>query len=132
MNKQSEIQAILLKIQDTKYSDIQSPEILLEYGFEMASYISFSGEAMAEAKKILHDARRMAYLKVEGSLIAQDRKWSVSLMKNYVDDLCAKENEYFLLCDRCNSACIHTLDLIRSAISYLKSERFASGFSPST
>ncbi len=129
MNKRSEIQAILTEIQDTTYADVQSPDILLEYGFKLASYLSFSGEAMAEAKKILHDARRAAYLKVEGSTQAQARKWNVTLIKNYVDDSCANENEYYTLCDRCNSACVHTLDLIRSAISYLKSERFAAGFS---
>lgn len=122
MEKKANLQAILQEIQDTKYSDVQSPAMLIEYGFRMASYIAYTGEVCAEAKKILHDARRMAYLNVEGSLIAQERKWSISLMKDFVNDSCAKENEYYTLSDRANAACTHTLDLLRSTLSYLKTE----------
>jgi hypothetical protein len=101
---------------------VQSIDKLLEYGFRLQQWTSLSGEAMAEAKEILHNARRKAYLNVEGSLNAQNKKWSPMLAKDYVNDCCSGENAYYELCNRCNAACTHSLDLVRTAISALKAE----------
>lgn len=126
MNQQEEILRILKEIRTTEYSTIQSIDLLLEYGFRLASYLSFSGEAMAEAKEILHDKRAAALLRVDKDL---NRKVGPSLMRDYINDLCSKDNAYFLLCERCNKACTHTLDLIRTAVSALKQESIVSSYS---
>jgi hypothetical protein len=123
MNQQSEILKILKEIQDTSYNDVDSIELLLQYGFRLSGYQSFSGECMSEAKELLHAAKRKAYLRVMGSLEANGKtKQPVMLIKDYVLDLCSKEAAYYELCDRCNSACTHTLDFIRTAVSALKME----------
>ena len=128
MHKKSEIQAILEVIKNQSYSDVQSIDALLDYGFQLTQHIAFSGEAMSEAKKILHDARRKAYLKVETSMSAQGVKWSPSLVKDYVNDCCADENAYYELCERCNRSATHSVDLVRTAISALKTEMQTQNF----
>lgn len=122
MDKRSEIQAIISAIESTSYSDVQSIPLLLEYGFKLTQWIAFSGEAMSEAKKALHDARRKAYLKVEASVNSQQKKWAPSLVKDYVNDCCANENAFYELCERCNRAATHSVDLCRTAVSALKME----------
>lgn len=122
MNREAEMRGYLGTMEGTTYASLGTIDALLTYGFEVKAFLAASGEAMADAKEQLHIARRDAYLKVEGSLIAQDRKWNVSLMKDYVNDCCAKHNAYFLLCERTNRTAVHTLDLVRTAISALKEE----------
>ena len=128
MQKHSEILAIISSIESTSFSDVQSIDVLLDFGFKLTSWLAFTGEAMSEAKKKLHDARRASYLKVEASLNAQQKKWSPMLAKDYVNDCCSNENAYYELCERCNRACTHTLDLVRTAISALKTELQLSNF----
>lgn len=122
MNKHSEILGILTILQTTSYSDVQSINQLLEYGFQLQQHIAFSGEAMAEAKELLHTARKAAYLKVDASMNAQGKKWTPMLVKDYVNDCCSKENAYYELCERCNRSATHSLDFVRTAISALKAE----------
>lgn len=121
-NRESEMRGYLTELEATSWAGVQSIDALLKFGFDVKSWMAASGEAMVDAKEELHKQRRDAYLKVEGSLIAQERKWNVSMMKDYVNDCCAKANAYFLLCERTNRACYHTIELVRTAISALKEE----------
>src|SRR6478736_5845622 len=118
MNKRPEILAILTAIQDTSYKDVSSPAQLMEYGFELAGWISFTGEAVAEAKELLHNARRQAYINLVASLGAHEKKVGEQMKKDYCNDCCAKEQAYLSLCERANAAATHACDLVRSALSY--------------
>lgn len=129
MNKQAEIFAILSTIESTSYKDVQNPTALLEHGFWLTAQIAFSGEAVAEAKELLHKARKQAYINLVASLGANEKKIGAMLMKDYCNDCCAKENAYLSLCERCNAACTHAADLCRSALSYLKTELATSTYS---
>lgn len=122
MNKRAEILAILTAIQDTGYKEVSNPTQLMEYGFELAGWIAFTGEAVAEAKEILHRTRKQAYINLVASLGAQDKKIGEQMKKDYVNDCCAKEQAYLALCERANAAATHACDLVRSALSYLKTE----------
>jgi hypothetical protein len=122
MNKKADIIAILEAISNTHYKDVSNPQVLLDYGFELTGWIAFSGEAVAEAKELLHNARKRAYINAVGSLGAHGEKMGVMLIKDYVNDICAAENAYLALCERCNAAATHASDLVRSALSYLKTE----------
>jgi hypothetical protein len=122
MEKRAEILAIMQVIQDTNYDELQSPAQLLEYAFKLTGWISFSGETVAEAKELLHNARRKAYINLVASLGAQEKKIGTMLIKEFVLDSCAKESAYLTLCERCNSAATHAADVCRSALSYLKTE----------
>jgi len=126
--KEAEILAILQAIQDMDYSDVSNPTSLLEYGFKLTGWIAFSGECVAQAKQLLHAARKQAYINLVASLGAHEKKIGVMLMKDYCNDVCGKENAYLSLCERCNAACTHAADVCRSALSYLKTELSTSAY----
>jgi len=130
MDKRPQIINILHSMQALNYSDMQSIDLLLDFGFQMVQHIAFSGEAMSEAKEKLHAARKSAYLKIELSTKSQGKQWAPSLLKDYVNDTCSTENAYYELCERCNRAATHTLDIIRTAISALKAEMQSITFQP--
>jgi hypothetical protein len=121
MEKRPEILRILEEIRTTEYSTVGSIDLLLDYGFKMAAYTSFSGEAMAEAKELLHDARRKGLDNID-TLLKHRAKIGPMLVKDYINDICSKENSYFTLCERCNRACTHAGELVRTAVSALKEE----------
>jgi hypothetical protein len=129
IKKQTEILSILTAIRGTSYSDVQSPDKLLEYAFQLTQWIAFTAEAIAEAKEQLHLARKQAYINLVGSLGAQEKKIGAMLMKDYCNDMCSKENAYLTLCERTNAAATHTNDLVRSALSYLKTEMATQNYS---
>jgi hypothetical protein len=122
MNKQAEILAILQTIQDTDYKDVSNPTLLLEYSFKLTGWISFTGEAVAEAKQLLQKARAQQYVNLVASLGSQAKKVGEQMKKDYCNDCCDKENYYFTLCERANAAATHAADVCRSALSYLKTE----------
>jgi hypothetical protein len=126
MDKKQEILRILQEIRTTEYSTIQSIDLLLEYGFRLTQYMAFSGEAMAEAKEQLHDKRSNALLRVDRDL---KKNAGALLIKDYINDLCSKENAFYELCERCNRACTHSVDLVRTAVSALKEEQRVSNYS---
>ena len=122
LTKKADIKAILEAISQTHYKDVNNAVVLLEYGFELTGWIAFSGECVAEAKEILHRARKQAFIDLVASLGAQQKKIGAMLMKDYCNDVCAEENAYLALCERANAAATHASDLVRSALSYLKTE----------
>lgn len=128
MNKQAEVVGILTTIQDTEYKDVANPTQLMEYGFQLAGWIAFTGEAVAEAKELLHNARKQAYLNLVASLGSQGKKIGEQMKKDYCNDCCAKEQAYLSLCERANAAATHACDLVRSALSYLKTEMATSSY----
>lgn len=128
MNKQAEILAILSTIESTSYADVQSPVKMMEYGFQLNGWIAFTAEAIAEAKEALHKARKQAYVNLVASLGSHEKKIGALLMKDYCNDCCAKENAYLALCERANAAATHANDLVRSALSYLKTELATSSY----
>jgi hypothetical protein len=124
----AELVEMLEKVITTSYIDVQSIDKLLEYGFILTQYIARSGLLMSEAKEKLHRARKVAYKMAEDKLKDAGRKYSPLLLKDYINDCCADENALYELAERCNKACVHSNDLIRTAISALKSEMQLSNF----
>jgi hypothetical protein len=124
-----ELTKMMAMLETKNYSDVQSIDALLEYGFELAQYIARSGQLMSEAKEMLHRARRAAYKEAEGILKAKDRKYSPLLLKDYINDCCAEQNALYELADRTNKACTHAHSLVITAVSALKAEMFSSKFS---
>lgn len=125
MDKKEEILRILNEIRTTEYSTLQSIDLLLEYGFRLSQWQAFSGEAMAGAKELLHK-RRQAGLR---EAAAQYKNAPTMIIKDYINDLSAEHHGYYELCERCNRACTHTIDLIRTAVSALKQEQITSQYS---
>ncbi|HEU4903192.1 MAG TPA: hypothetical protein VFT06_10375 [Flavisolibacter sp.] len=124
----AELIEIMQLLTTTKFSDIQSIDALIDHGFVVTAYIARTGQLMSEAKEQLHKARKTAYKASEGILKQAGRKYSPLLLKDYINDCCAEENALYELAERCNRACTHANDLIRTAISALKAERYSSQF----
>lgn len=116
------LKAILDTIEGTDYKNVESPSLLMEYGFKLQQWMAYSGSQMAEAKKALHEARRAAMINLIASLKANGATLGAALQKDYVNDLCAEENSVYELAGRVNSSCIHALDFVRSCLSTLKAE----------
>lgn len=127
MDKKEEILRILKEIRTTDYCTMQSIDLLLEYGFKLTQYLAFSGEAMAEAKELLHKRRQEGLREAA----AQYKNGPTMIIKDYINDLSAVHHGYYELCERCNRACTHTIDLIRTAVSSLKQEMIANSYSQS-
>lgn len=122
MIQANQLQAILDTIEGTNYQDVQSLSLLMDWGFKLQQWMAFAGSQQAEAKKLLHDARRRAMVNLVASLKANGAVLAPSLQKDYVNDLCATENFHYELAERCNRCCVHALDLVRTCISTLKTE----------
>lgn len=123
MVQQNALQGIMDTIEGTTYSDVQSIDRLMEYGFKLQQWIAFSGSQMSVCRETLHAHRKQAMINLMASMAANNVQLSASLQKDYINDLCGPQNAVYELATRCNSACIHNLDFIRSCISALKEER---------
>jgi hypothetical protein len=119
-----ELEAIMNTIEATTYKELQTIDQLIDYGFVMVGWIARTGEIMAAAKEDLHKKRRQAYINAVASLGSQEKKIGALLIKDYINDCCAEENALYELAERCNRAATHCNDLIRTAISALKQEKY--------
>lgn len=122
MIQPTQLQAILDTIEGTSFDQVQSINLLIDWGFKLQQWMAFAGGQQAESKKFLHDARRQAMVNLVASLQANGATLAPSLQKEYVNDLCAVENYNYELAERCNRSCVHSLDFIRTCISVLKEE----------
>lgn len=122
MLQPDQLRAILNTIEATAYSDVQSVDLLMEFGFKLQQWMAFSSEQMAIAKEQLHNMRRQKMINLAGNLKANGAALSATLQKDYINDCCATENAVYELASRTNSSCIHAIDLVRSCISCLKEE----------
>lgn len=116
------LQGILDTIEGTTFNEVQSVNLLMDWGFKLQQWMAFSGSQQAESKRALHNARRQAMVNLVASLKANGADMAISLQKQYVDDLCAEENYNHELAERCSRTCVHSLDFIRTCISTLKTE----------
>lgn len=124
-----EISAELQTTEFTKFSDVQSIDLLLEYGFKLQQYVARTGQLMSEAKEALHKERKQAYHDAELKLKKVGKDFSPMLLKDYINDCCAEANSLYELAERTNRACVHAGDLVRTAVSALKNEWNTSSYS---
>jgi hypothetical protein len=131
MTCKSELEAILSSIENTSFKDVQSIDLLIEWGFSLTQWNARTGLLMSEAKELLHNARKQAYKDAQLKLQEVGKDYSPMLVKDYINDCCAKENAYYELCERANRATVHSGDMVRTAISALKQEFYANKYTPS-
>lgn len=122
MIQPSQLQAILDTIEGTGFDQVQSINLLMDWGFKLQQWMAFSGSQQAECKRALHDARRQAMVNLVASLKANGATLAPSLQKDYVNDLCGQESQHYELAERCCRTCVHALDFVRTCISTLKTE----------
>lgn len=122
MIQPAQLQSILDTIEGTGFDQVQSINLLMEWGFKLQQWMAFAGSQQAVCKHALHDARRQAMVNLVASLKANGATLAPSLQRDYVNDLCANENYNYELAERCCRSCVHALDFVRTCISTLKTE----------
>lgn len=131
MTHKPEVEAILSSIESTSYKDVQSIDLLIDWGFSLTQWNARTAQLMADAKEALHKARKQAYHDAQLKLQEVGKDYSPMLLKDYINDCCAAENGYYELCERANRATVHAGDMIRTAISALKNEYYANKYTQS-
>ena len=116
------VQQIDHELISLKPESIQSITMLMELGVKIASWIAFTGQEMANAKKQLLVAKKQAYHAAMADLKKQGKEVAPSLVKDYVSTMCSEQEGYYLLCDRTNAAATHTLTFLNVCLSCLKEE----------
>lgn len=119
----SELQAILTQIEATDYSQVNSITMLNEWIFKLSGWIAFSGQEMANAKKMLNKAKVKAYDSFVFSRAASGLQITPTLAKDYANSKCDEEQFKYDVAERCNRACVHASDAVRTVISALKTEQ---------
>ena len=122
MIQKEQLIAILNSIEGTDFKNVQSIDLLIDFGFKLQQWLAFSSYQQALCRETLHNRRRQAMVNLIASLKANNASLAPSLQKEYVNDLCAEDNGVYELACRCNSCCVHALDFLRSCISALKIE----------
>ena len=110
------------KIQD--YLDIlvsSDHEEIAERISTLMSYMSRSGEMLAQAKKMLRQ-RKTAEINKTIIAIAKASHLSASVQNALLDSICEQESYLVDWCDRINRTCTHQIDGLRSLLSYEKEE----------
>jgi hypothetical protein len=100
--------------------EIQSIDLLVVKLDMLSSTIAWSSEQMAIAKVFYKKAKVAAYHRLELSTKAQNKHFSPSLAKDYVDALCTNEEYCYDLAERLTRTCTHISENLRTSISALK------------
>ena len=98
-----------------------NPEELTDRILKLMSYIAYSGEMLAEAKKLLR-SRKSSEISKTIIAIAKEQCLSASVQNALLDSIC--DDEAFLVdfIERVNRTATHQLDACRSLLSYEKEQ----------
>lgn len=100
----------------SKRYDVSEPLNMLEYLEELGYLLGNSTLAQASARYWMEDAKKTAVQ------TKNDMSMPPSVLKEYLNSLCASEISSYELSERQHSALVHRIDAVRSSLSYLKSE----------
>ena len=103
------------------YVNSQSIPWLIDQVGKLCQSLAFVNSQMAVAKAQLNDAKVKAYEKMV-RLYGEQKYFSPSLAKDYVNALCKEEHYAYDICERTSRTIVHTLDTLRTCISALKEE----------
>lgn len=98
-----------------------NPEELTDRILKLMSYIAYSGEMLAEAKKLLR-SRKSSEISKTIIAIAKEQCLSASVQNALLDSICDEEAYLVDYIDRINRTATHQLDGCRSLLSYTKEE----------
>lgn len=98
-----------------------NPEELTDRILKLMSYIAYSGEMLAEAKKLLR-SRKSSEISKTIIAIAKEQCLSASVQNALLDSICDDESFLVDFIERVNRTATHQLDGCRSLLSYTKEE----------
>lgn len=97
------------------------PTELTERLATLMTYMSRSGEMLAQAKKLLR-VKKTSEINKTIIAIAKQEHLSASVQNALLDSICEDESYLVDWIDRINRTCTHQIDGIRSLLSYVKEE----------
>lgn len=103
------------------YTHSQSINFLIDQVGILCQSLAFVNEQQAVAKEQLNRLKVKAYEKMI-RWYGEQKYFSPSLAKDYVNSLCSEAQYNYDLCERCSRTIVHTLDTLRTCISALKEE----------
>ena len=98
-----------------------NPEELTDRILKLMSYIAYSGEMLAEAKKLLR-SRKSSEISKTTIAIAKEQCLSASVQNALLDSICDEEAFLVDFIERVNRTATHQLDACRSLLSYEKEQ----------
>lgn len=110
-------------INDEAYTHTQSINFLIDKMGELSVSMAFVNNQMAIAKAALNVKKVSAYNNLVTSSVANEKYFSPTQAKDYINGKLAKEHYEYDLCERCSRTIVHKIDSLRTAISALKLER---------
>lgn len=118
-----ELTGYFLKVQEFDKDSAQDGQVLHAYLIELTNIMSRANFLMAEYQKKFRKEKKVAYQNLAASSKAQEKYYSASLAKDYIDSQCSETGYVYDLAERVSRTCVHTCDSVRTIISSLKSER---------
>ncbi len=103
------------------YTHSQSINWLIDQVGLLCQSLAFVNEQQAIAKEQLNQVKVKAYEKMV-RLYGDQKYFSPSLAKDYVNSVCGEAQYNYDICERCTRTIVHTLDTLRTCISALKEE----------
>lgn len=118
-----ELTGYFLKVQEFDRDSAQDGQVLHAYLVDLTNITARSNFLVAEYKRKFRQEKKIAYEKLTKTVISEQRYYSPSLAKEYIDSQCNETGYVYDLAERCSATCVHTIDAVRTIISSLKSER---------
>jgi len=109
-----------------KKHEKRSAEQLLEFLDFLCQWLSRSSQIIVDAEILYDDAKGRA----SEEFLGVEEGWNV--VKGIIEARVREEKRLFRQADRLNSTMVHTIDAVRSQLSYERNERSMSNFSSST
>lgn len=123
MTLQEELSKYLNVIETFDKDSTQDGQALYAYMIQLTNYMARANFIMAEYGKKNRESKKAAYQKLLANSIANEKYFSASQGKDYVDSCCSETAYVYDLAERLSRSCVHTIDALRTIISSLKSER---------
>jgi hypothetical protein len=123
-----ELELYLFTIQSFNKDIAQDGQALHVYIVELTNMLARCNYLMAFHKKAFRESKKNAYAKLAASSQSQQKYYSPTLAKDYIDSCCSNTGYVYDLAERTSRTIVHTIDAIRTVISSLKSERQFSNY----
>lgn len=118
-----ELKVYLNTVNQFDKDSAQDASALHSYLIELTQFMARANYLMAEYQKKFREEKKEAYRVLTQSVIKDQKYYSASIAKDYVDAQCSETGYIYDLAERTSRLCYHVMDCIRTIISSLKSER---------
>jgi phytoene dehydrogenase-like protein len=123
-----ELTGYFLKVQEFDKDSAQDGQALHAYLIELTNIMARANFLMAEYQRKFRQEKKAAYEQLAFSSKANDKYYSPSLAKDFIDAKCSESGYVYDLAERTSRLCSHVIDAVRTIISSLKQEKIFSQY----